>query len=81
VEQIDRSYGRLLPDSLDRARVALEAFAPRGRRGRAADRVRLAEQVAEELPWIGRSYLSSRHRFCSALASVWHRRARRLATY
>jgi len=26
VEQIDRTYGHLLPDSLDRARVALEGF-------------------------------------------------------
>jgi hypothetical protein len=26
VEQIDRTYGHLLPDSIDRARVALEAF-------------------------------------------------------
>ena len=26
VEQIDRTYGHLLPDSLDRARAALEAF-------------------------------------------------------
>jgi hypothetical protein len=26
VEQIDRTYGHLLPDSLDRGRVALDAF-------------------------------------------------------
>ena len=26
IEQIDRTYGQLLPDSLDRARTALEAF-------------------------------------------------------
>ena len=26
VEQIDRTYGHLLPDSIDRARTALEAF-------------------------------------------------------
>jgi integrase len=26
VEQIDRTYGHLLPDSLDRARTALDAF-------------------------------------------------------
>ena len=26
VEQIDRTYGHLLPDSIDRARVALDAF-------------------------------------------------------
>ena len=26
VEQIDRTYGHLLPDSLDRARSALDAF-------------------------------------------------------
>lgn len=26
VEQIDRTYGHLLPDSIDRARGALEAF-------------------------------------------------------
>ena len=26
VEQIDRTYGHLLPDSIDRARAALEAF-------------------------------------------------------
>jgi hypothetical protein len=26
VEQIDKTYGHLLPDSLDRARAALEAF-------------------------------------------------------
>jgi integrase len=29
VEQIDRTYGHLLPDSLDRARVARDAFAAR----------------------------------------------------
>jgi integrase len=29
VEQIDRAYGHLLPDSLDRARTALDAFAAR----------------------------------------------------
>lgn len=27
VEQIDRTYGHMLPDSLDRARTALDAFA------------------------------------------------------
>jgi hypothetical protein len=26
VEQIDRTYGHLLPDSIDRARVALDTF-------------------------------------------------------
>ena len=26
VDQIDRTYGHLLPDSIDRARVALDAF-------------------------------------------------------
>jgi hypothetical protein len=26
VDQIDRTYGHMLPDSLDRARTALEAF-------------------------------------------------------
>ena len=26
VEQIDRTYGHMLPDSIDRARAALEAF-------------------------------------------------------
>jgi hypothetical protein len=26
VEQIDRTYGRLLPDSIDRTRSALDAF-------------------------------------------------------
>jgi hypothetical protein len=26
VEQIDRTYGHLLPDSIDRARTALETF-------------------------------------------------------
>jgi hypothetical protein len=26
VEQIDRTYGHLLPDSIDRARTALEVF-------------------------------------------------------
>ena len=26
VEQIDRTYGHLLPDSIDRARLALDAF-------------------------------------------------------
>jgi integrase len=26
VEQIDRTYGHMLPDSIDRARTALEAF-------------------------------------------------------
>jgi hypothetical protein len=26
VEQIDRTYGHLLPDSIDRARAALETF-------------------------------------------------------
>lgn len=26
VEQIDRTYGHLLPDSIDRARVALDVF-------------------------------------------------------
>lgn len=26
VEQIDRTYGHLLPDSIDRARQALDAF-------------------------------------------------------
>ena len=26
VEQIDRTYGHLLPDSLERARTALDAF-------------------------------------------------------
>ncbi|MDQ3867023.1 MAG: tyrosine-type recombinase/integrase, partial [Actinomycetota bacterium] len=29
VEQIDRTYGHLLPDSLDRARAALDTFAAR----------------------------------------------------
>jgi hypothetical protein len=28
VEQIDRISGHLLPDSIDRARMALEAFGP-----------------------------------------------------
>jgi hypothetical protein len=26
IEQIDRTYGHLLPDSIDRARAALDAF-------------------------------------------------------
>jgi hypothetical protein len=29
LEQIDRTYGHLLPDSLERARAALDAFARR----------------------------------------------------
>jgi hypothetical protein len=29
VEQIDKTYGHLLPDSIDRARVALDSFASR----------------------------------------------------
>jgi hypothetical protein len=29
VEQIDRTYGHLLPDSIDRTRTALDAFAER----------------------------------------------------
>jgi integrase len=28
VEEIDRTYGHLLPDSIDRARAALDAFVP-----------------------------------------------------
>ena len=30
VEQIDRTYGHLLPDSLDRARIALDSLAATG---------------------------------------------------
>ena len=40
VEQIDRTYGHLLPDSIDRARTALEAF------GRGADTEREADTHA-----------------------------------
>jgi hypothetical protein len=30
VEQIDRTYGHLLPDSIERARAALDVFVSRG---------------------------------------------------
>jgi hypothetical protein len=38
VEQIDRTYGHLLPDSLDRARTALDVYAAEsGERGEALE--------------------------------------------
>ena len=37
VEQIDRTYGHLLPDSVDRARSALDAFSEATRGAVAAD--------------------------------------------
>jgi hypothetical protein len=33
VEQLDKTYGHLLPDSLDRARTALDTFVARERSG------------------------------------------------
>jgi hypothetical protein len=33
VEQLDKTYGYLLPDSLDRARTALDTFVARERSG------------------------------------------------
>jgi integrase len=40
VEQIDRTYGHLLPDSIDRARVALDAFVSGARPAEEAEDVR-----------------------------------------
>ena len=37
VEQIDRTYGHLLPDSLDRARTALDSFGASDKREEVAD--------------------------------------------
>jgi hypothetical protein len=40
VEQIDRTYGHLLPDALDRTRQALDRFASEEAEEKPAERVR-----------------------------------------